>query len=176
MLAELGQIVLVAAPRFLDQAVVAQGREAVYGFLDGRERGFAGSVTMFYPAVVLEKGNVPSSGFDAEDVTELVVHFDRDRAHCVAYSAAMDADVIAIAQFVLIIGVELFAKEGGDIVGFDGVDDRAQNVIVDGLQVALAVKNDVGGILDDVEAPMAGFVDLFEGGAVNSGEAVQLAM
>jgi hypothetical protein len=39
-------------------------------------------------------------------------------------ASAFDADVEAIAHFVLIVAVEFAAEESSDVVGLDGVDDN----------------------------------------------------
>jgi len=39
-------------------------------------------------------------------------------------ASAFNADVEAIAHYVLIVAVEFAAEESSDVVGFDGVDDN----------------------------------------------------
>ena len=56
-----------------------QGRQAVDGLAHGSKLELDGSVPMFHRAVVLEKGHVIGSAFDAPDDTELVVKLD---GHC----------------------------------------------------------------------------------------------
>lgn len=48
-----------------------------------------GTVAMFHPAVVFEKGNVVGEGLDSQHVAELVVHLDGGSTHLVANACTL---------------------------------------------------------------------------------------
>jgi hypothetical protein len=64
--------------------------------------------------------------------------FDRSPAHRVADASAFDAHVVAVAHFILIVAVEFLAQKGGDVVGFDRVDGRSNQLPLNSWQVRLA--------------------------------------
>jgi len=76
---------------------------------------------LFYLAVVLEKRNILDRGFDAQDVAELVVHFDGCHSHGVPHARALDAYVLAVAHLILVVAVVFLAWKCGDVVWFDRV-------------------------------------------------------
>src|ERR1700686_920698 len=107
-------------------------------------------------------------------MAELVVHFDRSHAHRVPEASTFDAYRIAVAHFILVVAVELLAQKRGDFVGLDRLDGGPEKVPIDGLQVRLPVKYDVGGVFRLAQTPGIGFPDLLENRTVPLSEFVQL--
>ena len=68
---------------------------------------------MFYRSVVLEKGKIVNHGFDAKDLLEFVIHFDRDCAHVMFDSGAFNADIVIVANLPLVVCMQLTTKERG---------------------------------------------------------------
>jgi len=155
---------------------LAQCRKAVNGFLHGSPLGFPASIAMFYLTVVFEKGDVIDGGLNAEDERELVVHLDGDRSHGVLDASAFNANVEAIPHFVLIVAVEFASEEGGDVVGFDRMDRRSCQVIVNGRQIRLSFENNVGGVLGLIDAPMIGEPKMLVDGTETPGKFVEFPM
>jgi hypothetical protein len=77
---------------------VLAGRQAVDGFLHRGSFGFLRAVTVFYLAVVLEKGQIVDCGLDPENEAELIVEFDRNRPHGMFDPRPFNADVEAITH------------------------------------------------------------------------------
>jgi len=94
----------------------------------------------------------------------------------VAHASAFDANVVAVAQFILVVAVEFLAQKGGDVVGLDCVNGRSNQLPINDLQVRLPPKHDVGGIFGFIQAPVIRLFDLFENRAVSIGERIQLAV
>src|ERR1017187_5042799 len=107
---------------------------------------------MFYPSVVLEERDVVNGRLDSQNETVFVVHLDR--SHGMFDPRSLDARIEPVAQRVLVVAVELAPKKGGHVLWFDGMNGGACESIVDGPEVRLAPKDDVGGILGLVDAPM----------------------
>jgi hypothetical protein len=105
-------------------------------------------VALFYRAVGLEEGNVVDGDFDSEDQSKLVVHLERDRPHRMFDPGPFDARVEAVAHLPLVERAQLAPPEGGDMVGFHGVDGGAGEGAVDRLQVFAAAKEQSHGELD----------------------------
>ena len=124
---------------------------------------------MFYLAVVLEKGQVIDRGFDAQDEAELVVEFQRDRPHGVFDPRSFDAGVKAIAHLALELWHEFLAQEGGDVIGLDGVDCRAAEVLIDRFEVGLLAEDDIGRVFTLVHAPVISHAE----GTMNGTEATR---
>jgi hypothetical protein len=72
--------------------------------------------------------------------------------------------------------VELLAQEGGDVLGADGVDGGADQVVVQGRQVVTAFEDDVGGVLDLRKTPVVAGAELGGRRAEAAREAVELAV
>ena len=68
---------------------------------------------MFYRAVVLKKGNVVCSRFNAQDFLKFIVHFDGDFAHRVSYATVLQTNIVAVAHFVLLFLAMTFAVFNG---------------------------------------------------------------
>src|SRR4051794_29097510 len=65
-----------------------------------------------------------------------------------------DANVETVPHFAFELGAEFAAEERCDVVGLDGVNSGARQVLVDSLQVRLFAENDIGGVLALVGAPV----------------------
>src|ERR1017187_4164063 len=63
-------------------------------------------------------------------------------------------NVEPVAHLVLELWDQLLAQERGDVVRFDSMDRGAGEVAVDRLQLGLPAKDDVGGELPLVQAPV----------------------
>ena len=79
--------------------------------------GDAGSIALFYLAVVRKKGDIIDRVLNAQDETELVVHLQAHRPQGVFDPCPLDTKVEAVPQFVLIIPVQLLAQESGTCSG-----------------------------------------------------------
>jgi hypothetical protein len=112
----------------------------------------ASSVFVFYLAVVLEEGDIHHRGLDPQDQPELVVHLDRHRPHGVLDARSLNARIEPVTHLILVVAVQFPAQESGDVVRFHRVDGGPRQPLIDGLQVALALKHDVGGELDLIQA------------------------
>src|SRR4051812_13556399 len=66
----------------------------------------------------------------------------------------LDANVETVPHFAFEPGAELAAEKRCDVVGLDGVNSGARQVLVDNLQVRLLAENDIGGVLALVCAPV----------------------
>ena len=113
----------------------AQRRQAVNALLHGRPFGDGLAVARFYRAVVLKKGNVVDSSFDAPNVAELVIPLDGSRHQEVFDPSAFDADVVAVAHLILVVGGERAPQKRGQVVRVDAVKGGARPGFVDGRQV-----------------------------------------
>ena len=80
-----------------------------------------------------KEGNIGYGSLDAQDNVELVVHLDRDGAHPMANTAALKPHIEAIAHLVLIVSVQLATQKGGDVGGFDRLNQGFQEKRVEGL-------------------------------------------
>ena len=85
---------------------------------------------------MLELRDVVRRGLDPEDDSELVVHLDGRSAHLVLDPCFLNAGVEVIAQFALVVGVQLSAQEGGDILRFHGVNGESIPKLVEIQKVA----------------------------------------
>lgn len=92
------------------------------------------------------------------------------------HACTLDAHVIAVAHFILVVTAEFFAQKGRDVIRLDGMNGGADQLAVDALQVCLSAKNDVGGIFRRFQAPVIGFFDLLQNRTIALGEFVQLAV
>lgn len=155
---------------------LAQGGQAVDGFLHGGPLGLAVAVAVFYLAVVLEEVLVVDRGFDAQDETELVAELERTRPHGVLNARAFDAHVKAVAHLALIADVQFAPQESGDVIGLDGVDGGAAEVLIQGLMVGLFAEDDVGRGFALVHASVIADAQTAMHRTEATGELIQLAM
>jgi hypothetical protein len=88
---------------------------------------------MFYPTVVLEKGQIVDCGLDPENEAELVIEFQRNRPHGVLDPHPFDADVETVSHFALELGAEFAFEKGRDVIGLNSVDRGARQIFIDGL-------------------------------------------
>src|SRR5438270_1463976 len=87
-----------------------------------------------------------------------------------------DANVETVPHFAFEPGAELAAEKRCDVVGLDGVNSGARQVIVDSLQVRLFAENDIGGVLALVCAPVISSREIAINRTVPTRELVQLSM
>ena len=109
---------------------------------------------MFYLAVVLEKGQIVDRSLDPEDEAELIVQLDRDRPHDMFDPRPFDADIETVPHLALVLGGELAAEEGGDVIRLHRVNRGARQILVNGLQVGLLAEHDIGGVFALIHAPV----------------------
>src|SRR3954449_12991912 len=109
---------------------------------------------MFYLAVVLEKAQIIDRGLDPQNEAELVVQLNRNWSHRMLDPRPLDANVETVPHFAFEPSAELAAEKRCDVVGLDGVNSGASQVLVDSLQVRLLAENDIGGVLALVCAPV----------------------
>lgn len=114
--------------------------QAVDIFAHLSELELLGPVALFHPAVVFEKRDIVAGAFDARHDAKLVIELDAGCPHLVADTGTLDAGVEIIADLALIITREFATEEGGHLVGFDGVDDVADDGVIQGLKLGLAEK------------------------------------
>src|SRR3990172_2786048 len=150
-----------------------QGSEAVNGLLHGGELGLAGAVPVFHRPVVAKEGDVVHGRLDSQDQALLVVEFDGHWSHVVLEPGALNTSVEVVAQLIPVAASELASEEGGDVVGFDRVDGRANQGVIEGMQVGLAMEDDVGGVLNLHDTPVVRSAELAGDRAVAGGKVVQ---
>jgi len=153
---------------------VPEGCQTVDPLLHGGEFSGLGAVTVFYLAVVLEKGNVIYSGFNAQDEGEFVVHLDGNGSHGVFDAGSLDARVEIVADLILVVFLKLSAEESGNVFRLDGVDGGTGQMAVNGSQVVLTLEDDVGCVFGLHDAPMIPEVELFDYGTIGLSERIEL--
>ena len=79
-------------------------------------------------------------------------------------------------QFILEELTEMTSKEGGHLFGFDRVDCRAHQFLIEGRQILLTMKDDVRGIFHLHQAPVIEGRKVTDDRTQFSGEAVQMTM
>lgn len=106
-----------------------QGKEAVNILFHGGILFNSGSVSLVDFPIVLELGDIVNRGLNTQDQTKLIIHLDRECTHLVLYSGSQYAGIEIVPHFALIIPVELLSQEGGDILGFNRVNCRADELL-----------------------------------------------
>jgi len=91
-------------------------------------------------------------------------------------ASALDTGVEIVSRLVLEVGGEFFAQEGGDVVGLDGVNSRAYQARIQGCEVFLSGKDEVGGILDLHQAPMVGVGKFGQDRAIARDEGIEFSV
>src|SRR3954471_14998894 len=109
---------------------------------------------MFYLAVVLEKAQIIDRGLNPQNEAELVIQLNRNWSPRMLNPRPFDANVETVPHFAFELGAEFAAEERCAVVGLDGVNSGARQVLVDSLQVRLFAENDIGGVLALVCAPV----------------------
>ncbi len=133
---------------------IAENRQAIDGLPDRRVFHGRSSIAMFHLPAVLEKSDIVGDSLNAQYKRMLVVHLNGDFAHMMLDPDAFDPGMEIIAHFILIMAGELSAKESGDIIGFDRMDGGADQFFIDGFEVGLAVKDNIGGVFYLHNAPV----------------------
>ena len=88
----------------------------------------------------------------------------------------LDPGVEPVAHLILVVAVELPPQESGDVIRFHRVNGGSDEPVIDGLQVDLLGKHDIGGQLDWVQAPVIAQAELPDHRAISVSELVQLAV
>lgn len=125
-------------------------------FLHRRPFNLTGMIPVVDTSEILEERHIVHRCFDAQDALPLVVHLDRHRAHRVFDAGAFGPDIEVVPHFTEIPRVQLCPEEGGDILRFDGVNQRFKKKRIKRLQVVLPTEHDIGGILGLHNAPVVG--------------------
>ena len=131
-----------------------EDREAVNGLFNRRDLHSPCSIAMFHPSVVFEERDVIGHCFDAKNHCAFIVHLDGDLFHVVLDACSFNAGMKIIAYFPIELPCESTTKKCGDMVGFHRMDGGTHQLLVNGLQFALALEDDIHGILNLHEAPM----------------------
>jgi len=153
-----------------------QHRQAINGFFQRRSFHFPCTVPMFHPSVVFKERDIISYSLNTKDDTELVIHLDGNFAHSMFNASSLDPRVKVIAHFILIAAVEFTAKECGNILGLDRVNGSADDFIIDGLKVALPLKDDIRSVFDLHKTPVIAMGKVPDDRTVLSDNFVQLSM
>src|SRR5574341_883953 len=87
-----------------------------------------------------------------------------------------NAHVETIAHFSFIVAMKLLSEKAGNILRLDGVNQGFKQVWVNSLQILLAFKDDVGGVLGLHDTPMIVEGEGFDDGAILLGKAIELTV
>src|SRR3990170_1033439 len=91
-------------------------------------------------------------------------------------TGAFDPSVEVVAQLVPVVASELASEESGNVVRLDRVDGRANERVIQGVELTLAVEDDVRDVLDLHDAPVVGGPELGSDRAIEGSEAVEGTM
>jgi hypothetical protein len=109
----------------------AKGWQAVDGLLYWCEFHLPAAIAMFHPTVVFEKSDIIDGRFDSQDPCKLVVHFDNGGPHLVSDAGTLYAGIQIVTDFALVVAGEFASQECGDVFGFDGVNDGANQRLIE---------------------------------------------
>lgn len=109
---------------------------------------------MFYHPVVLEEGDVIDGGLDSKNQTELIVHFDGNRAHAMFDPSSLDSCVEVVAHLAFILVVKLSSEKSCDILWLDAMDGGPGQMPIDGLKILPLFEDDIGCIFRLHDAPV----------------------
>src|SRR5512141_3203391 len=109
---------------------------------------------MMHLAVMLEKRNLVDCGLNAQDKTELIVHFDREWSHLMLDARAQPTLIEAITHLALVVAIEFATQKSGNICGFDRLSKGFQEMWVEGLQSLAVFEDQVGSVLGLHDAPV----------------------
>jgi hypothetical protein len=133
-------------------------------------------MALFHLAVVFEKGHIVGRTFRPRHDGELVIQFDTSWPHVVGEACALDAGAKIVAEFILVGRGELSAEEGGDLIGFERVNGGVHDGVIQGLEIALAVEEAVGGIFNLHEVPVIVCADMMHNGTKAFNPAIETSM
>ncbi len=145
---------------------VAENRQAVDGLLHRRELGLARAIVVFHRPVVAKERDIIGRRLDPEDQAVLVIELDGHGSHAVFDPCTLHTGMEIGAKFLGVVAGQLATEEGSYVVGFEGVDGRPDQGLVQGLEVVWMQKDKVGGILDLHEAPVIAVIKLLDDGTV----------
>ena len=109
-------------------------------------------------------------------MANLFIQFDTRWSHVVADACTLDTGAKIVAELILVGRGELSAEEGGDLIGFDRVNGGVHDGLIQGLEIALAVEEDVGGIFDLHEAPVIVCAEMMHNGTKAFNPAIETSM
>ncbi len=58
-------------------------------------------------------------------------------------SGSLDAGIEIVAHFILIVAMKFSTQKGCDVIGFDGMDSRANELILDRFQIPLTFEDNI---------------------------------
>ena len=131
------------------------------------------AIAVFHRPVVFEERHVLGRTLHAADEPEFVVALDRHRAQVVLDARAVEPGLEVVAHFPLVGAGQLAPQEGRHVLGLDGVDRREGERGLERLEVGLAEKDHVGGVLPLHEAPVIAGPEVAYRRTVLPGEAVE---
>src|SRR3972149_2513477 len=73
---------------------------------------------MLHLAIMLEEGNLIDRCLNAQDETELIIHFDGERSHLMLDARAEPTLIEAITHLALVVAIQLAAEESGNVCNF----------------------------------------------------------
>ena len=86
---------------------------------------------------------------------------------------AFDRGVEMVSEFALIMAVKFSTQEGGDLIGFDGVDGGAGERFVERFEIFRALKEDIRGLFNLHEAPVIGCFEVMNDGTIQTRSSIQ---
>ena len=151
----------------------AQSGQRVNGLLPGRPRRRRRTIAMLHLAIVLEKRDLVDGGFDAQNETELSVHFDGERTPLMLDARAEPAFVETLTHLALVIAIQFASEKRGNICGFDRMSKGFQERRLEGLQRLSVLENQVRRVLRLHDTPVIGEVQFCDHRAILVSELVQ---
>src|SRR3990172_1989505 len=127
---------------------------------------------MLHLAIMLEEGNIVDDGFNAQDETELIIHFDAERSHLML-DARAEPTLIEITHLALVVAIEFTSKKSGNICGFDRMSKGFQEKWIEGLQSVSALEDQVGCVFRLHDAPVIRELQICDHRAIALGKLVQ---
>ena len=155
---------------------LAQERQAVDGFLHGRDLHRCLAIAVLHFAAVFEKRHVIGGRLDAQDKSPFVVHLDRHTAHMVPYPSPFDPGMEVVAHLALEPRVERAAQKGRHITGLHRVDGGPDQIFVQRLEILSVSKHDIGGVFHLHQAPMVAAAEVTDHRAVDRVQLLQETM
>ena len=129
-------------------------RKTIDGFFQRGILHFPGTISVFYLPVVFEKTYIVDGRLNTQNDPQLVIQLNRHWPHVMLDPGPFDSSMEIIADLSLIGPVELPSQEGRYLLGFDGVDRGTGHRFIEGPQIALILKNHIGGKFGLHQGPM----------------------
>ena len=131
-------------------------------------------VAVYHLTVVFEKGDIVDRCLNAKGNALLVIHFNSGPSHMVFDACTLDTGLEVIAEFVQVSFGDFAAKEGSNMVRFDGMDGSTYQFLVDGSKVFLPLEDDIGGVFSLHDAPVIARGKVTQDGAILSNDLIKL--